>query len=51
MYESMYEWKILNNSEYLFPGYFCFQFKKPVNSIYGTGIPDLVLIPLARGCS
>jgi len=44
MYESMYEWKILNNSEYLFPGYFCFQFKKPVNSIYGTGIPDLVLI-------
>jgi hypothetical protein len=40
----MYEWKILNNSKYLFPGYFCFQFKKPVNSIYGTGIPDLVLI-------
>lgn len=44
MYESMYEYRILSNSEYLFPGYYCFQFKKPVNSIYGTGIPDLVLI-------
>jgi len=44
MYESVYESKILNNSHYLYPGYFCFPFKKPVNSIYGTGIPDLVLI-------
>jgi len=44
MYESIYESKILNNSNDLFPGYFCFPFKKPVNSIYGTGIPDLVLI-------
>jgi hypothetical protein len=44
MYESIYESKILSNSDYLFPGYFCFPFKKPVSSIYGTGIPDLVLI-------
>jgi hypothetical protein len=44
MYESKYESKILHNSEYLFPGYFCFPFKKQVESIYGTGIPDLVLV-------
>jgi hypothetical protein len=44
MYESTYESKILHSSEDLFPGYFCLTFKKPVESIYGTGIPDLVLI-------
>lgn len=44
MYESTYESKILHSSEHLFPGYFCMSFKKPVESIYGTGIPDLVLI-------
>lgn len=44
MYESAYESKILHNSNSLFPGYFCLSFKKPVDSIYGTGIPDLVLI-------
>ena len=43
-YEKTYEEKILENSSLLFPGYFCFYFKKPVDSIYGTGIPDLVLI-------
>ena len=44
MYESAYESKILSQSEYLFPGYFCYYFKKSVGSIYGTAIPDLVLI-------
>lgn len=44
MYESMYESKILNNCNYLFPGYFCLPFKKQVESIYGPAIPDLVLI-------
>lgn len=44
MYESSYETKILHSSQELFPGYFCLSFKKPVDSIYGTGIPDLVLI-------
>jgi hypothetical protein len=43
-YEKTYEEKILENAEYLFPGYFCFYFKKSVDSMYGTGIPDLVLI-------
>jgi hypothetical protein len=44
MYESIYESKILNSSDYLFPGYFCLPFKKQVESIYGPAIPDLVLI-------
>ena len=44
MYESIYESKILHNSDYLFPGYFCLPFKKQVESIYGPAIPDLVLI-------
>ena len=43
-YEKTYEEKILENAELLFPGYYCFYFKKSVDSMYGTGIPDLVLI-------
>jgi hypothetical protein len=44
IYESVYEQKIIAHAEDLFPGYFCLSFKKPVDSMYGTGIPDLVLI-------
>lgn len=40
----MYENKILNHRDQLFPDYYCVRFKKSVESIFGTGIPDLVLI-------
>jgi hypothetical protein len=43
-YEKTYEEKILENSSLLFPNYFCFYFKKIVTSMWGNGIPDLVLI-------
>lgn len=44
IYEKTYEQKILENSNMLFPDYFCFYFKKQVQSMWGPGIPDLVLI-------
>ena len=44
IYEGVYEKRILANSEYLFPGFYCAPFKKPVDSRHGTGVPDLVLI-------
>jgi hypothetical protein len=43
-YEKTYEDKIIDNSNLLFPNYYCFYFKKVVNSMWGPGIPDLVLI-------
>jgi len=44
IYEGVYEKRILANSAYLFPGFYCCPFKKAVDSIHGTGVPDLVLI-------
>jgi len=44
IYEKTYEQKILENSNMLFPSYFCYYFKKEVQSMWGPGIPDLVLI-------
>ena len=44
IYEKTYEQKILENSNMLFPSYFCYYFKKEVQSDWGPGIPDLVLI-------
>lgn len=44
IYEGVYEKRILANSSFLFPGFYCASFKKPVESRHGTGIPDLVLI-------
>ena len=44
IYEGVYEKRILANAALLFPGFHCAPFKKSVNSRFGTGIPDLVLI-------
>ena len=44
IYEKVYENRIETHASELFPGFYCLPFKKIVDSIYGKGTPDLVLI-------
>lgn len=44
IYEKVYENRIETHAGELFPGFYCLPFKKAVDSIYGRGRPDLVLI-------
>lgn len=44
LYEADYENALVAHARHLFPGYRCVPFKFPVESEFGTGIPDLALI-------
>jgi hypothetical protein len=44
LYECDYENEIVRQSETLFPGYFCIQFKSLIESEFGSNKPDLALI-------